>query len=165
MVDMKNRKKYIRLAVIAVPIVALDQITKVAVTMLIPLYHSIPVIPGFFNLTHVLNPGGAFGILASQSSTIRILVFLLISSLAICFVLYFYLNTPETHFFLSIGFAMIFGGAIGNIIDRVRFGMVVDFLDVYVKNSHWPAFNVADSAICVGMVVFVYHVLFKKMPE
>jgi signal peptidase II len=88
----------------------------------------------------------------------------LLSSLAVCVIFYFYKNTPRTHAFLASGFALIFGGAIGNLIDRIRFGKVVDFLDVYIVTYHWPAFNVADSAITVGMIVFVFHILFKKMP-
>jgi signal peptidase II len=60
---------------------------------------------------------------------------------------------------------LIFGGAIGNLIDRARFGNVVDFLDIYLGNFHWPAFNIADSAITVGIIIFIFHLLFKKMPE
>jgi signal peptidase II len=66
---------------------------------------------------------------------------------------------------LRFALTLIFGGAIGNIIDRIRFGEVVDFLDVYINDLHWPAFNVADSAISIGMTILIYHVLFKKMPE
>jgi signal peptidase II len=66
---------------------------------------------------------------------------------------------------LATGFAMIFGGAIGNLVDRIRFGKVVDFLDFYIGNLHWPAFNVADSAVSVGIAIFIFHLLFKKMPK
>ncbi len=163
--DLKNKEKYIKLVSIAGIVVLIDQITKILILKSLTLYHSIPVIPGFFNLTHVLNPGGAFGFMANQSSTVRVILFLLVSSLAICFIFYFYMNTPQTHPYLSASLAMIFGGAIGNMIDRIRFGKVVDFLDVYIKNMHWPAFNVADAAISIGMVIFIYHILFKKMPE
>ena len=77
----------------------------------------------------------------------------------------FYRNTPSTHVFLASAYAMIFGGAIGNLIDRFRFGKVVDFLDFYVGPHHWPAFNVADSAITIGIVILGYHLVFKKMPS
>ena len=80
-------------------------------------------------------------------------------------VFYFYKSTPVTHRFLSAAFALIFGGAVGNLIDRFRFGSVVDFLDFYIGNYHWPAFNIADSAITGGIFIFIYHLLFKKMPE
>ena len=156
--------KFVRLTAIALVIVALDQITKAVVLKTMPLYQSITVIPGFFSLTHIHNPGGAFGFLAQQSPTIRLAVFLIASTAAIVLVFYFYATTPDTHPWLSLAFALIFSGAIGNLIDRVRFGIVVDFLDFYIGNAHWPAFNVADSAITIGITVFVIHLVFKKLP-
>ena len=156
--------KYKRLAVVAGSVVIFDQVTKAVILLTLPLYRSIPVIPGFFNITHIHNVGGAFGFLANQSSGLRAIFFLFVSSLAICLIFYFYKNTPKTHPLLATGFALIFGGAIGNMIDRIRFGEVVDFLDFYIGNLHWPAFNVADSAISIGIVIFVFHLLFKKMP-
>lgn len=164
-VSSSRHYKYIKLAIIAGLIVIFDQITKAVILNAMPLYHSVPVIPGFFSLTHIHNPGGAFGFLANQSSSIRNFLFLFISLLAICLIFYFYKNTPKTHPLLSTGFAMIFGGAIGNLIDRIRFGKVVDFLDFYIGNLHWPAFNVADSAVTVGIFIFIFHLLLKKLPE
>lgn len=157
--------KYGRLAIIVGTIVLADQLAKAAILQSVPLYRTIPVIPGFFNITHIHNPGGAFGFLADQHAILRNVVFLVVSLLALAVVLYFYHNTPKTHTVLAWGFAMIFGGAIGNLIDRLRFGEVVDFLDVYVGAYHWPAFNVADSAISVGIAIFIVHLLFKKMPD
>ncbi len=157
--------KYIKLVSVAGLVVLLDQITKALILHYIPLYTSISVIPGFFNLTHVQNPGGAFGFMANQSPNLRIILFLIVSFLAICLILFIYINTPKTHPFLATGFAMIFGGAIGNLIDRIRFGQVVDFLDFYIGKQHWPAFNVADSAVSVGIAIFIFHLLFKKMPK
>jgi signal peptidase II len=78
---------------------------------------------------------------------------------------YFYRNTPKSYPYLGAALAMIFGGAVGNLIDRLRFGEVIDFLDVYVGAYHWPAFNVADSAITVGITIFIFHVVLGKMPE
>ena len=72
---------------------------------------------------------------------------------------------PATGAIIVTGFALILGGAVGNLIDRFRFGKVVDFLDFYLGNYHWPAFNVADSAISIGVCIFLIHLLFKKMPE
>ncbi len=157
--------KYQKLVIIAGIVVFLDQITKIAIIKMITQYHSISVIPGLFNLTHVYNPGGAFGFAANQSATVRIILFLVVSTFALGFILYFYVNTPETHPMLAAGFSLIFGGAIGNLVDRIRLGAVVDFLDIHIKGMHWPAFNVADSAISIGMVIFIFHILFKKMPE
>ena len=157
--------KYMRLAGVGGVIVIADQITKALILKSMPLYHSVPVIPGFFNITHIQNPGGAFGFLANQSANLRTIVFLLISSLAVGLIFWFYKNTPKTHPWLASAFAMIFGGAIGNLIDRIRFGKVVDFLDLYLGDLHWPAFNIADSAISIGIAVFIFHLLFKKLPE
>ena len=156
--------KYTKLAVIAGLVVIFDQITKILILKNLPLYHSVTIIPGLFNITHIHNPGGAFGFMAHQDSSLRNFIFILLASLAICFIFYFYKNTNRTHPFLASGFALILGGAIGNLIDRIRFGKVVDFLDFYVRNYHWPAFNVADSAITVGVTIFIFHLLFKKIP-
>ncbi|MGD9331701.1 MAG: signal peptidase II [Desulfobacterales bacterium] len=159
------RRKYQRLAWIAGTVVVLDQVTKWIILTRLDLYHTIPVVPGFFNIVHVQNPGGAFGFLAQQSPLVRGLVFLLMSTLAVCLIFWFYRNTPSSHRLLAAGFALIFGGAIGNLIDRVRLGQVVDFLDFYIGTWHWPAFNVADSGITVGIAIFLLHVVLGRMPE
>ena len=157
--------KYIKLTIIAIAVVCLDQISKVIILKTLPLYQSVEVIPGFFNLTHIHNPGGAFGFLADQTSTLRHFVFLIVSLLAIGLIFYFYKKTPQSHPWLASGFALIFGGAIGNIIDRLRLGEVVDFLDFYIGRWHWPAFNVADSAVTIGIFIFIYHMVLKKLPD
>jgi signal peptidase II len=157
--------KYTNLVIITALVISADQISKALILQHLPLHHRLTVIEGFFDITHIQNPGGAFGLMANMSATFRVFVFLLISSLAVGFVFYLYVKTPRTHSFLASGFALIFGGAIGNLIDRIRFGVVVDFLDVYIGKYHWPAFNIADSAITVGIFIFVFHLLLKKMPE
>ena len=157
--------KYLRLAVITGLVVLADQVTKALILAYLPYHQSITVVPGFFDITHIHNPGGAFGLMANMNVTVRTIVFLLASSLAVGLIFYFYIKTPPAYVFLAVGFALIFGGAIGNLIDRVRLGIVIDFLDVYIGDYHWPAFNIADSAITVGIFIFGYHLLFKKMPE
>jgi signal peptidase II len=122
------------------------------------------VIPGFFNLTHVHNPGGAFGFLAQNSTVWRHWLFLGAAFFALGVILYCHYHTPKTLPWLAGSLAMIFGGAVGNMIDRIRFGEVVDFLDVYIASYHWPTFNVADSAVSVGIGIFILHILLKKMP-
>jgi len=161
----KLRTKYQKLAVVAGAVIVFDQITKAAILSTLPLYRSVSIVPGFFSLTHLQNPGGAFGFLATQSSQVRSVIFLLISSLAVGLIFYFYRNTPKTYPLLATGFALIFGGALGNLIDRVRYGKVVDFLDFYIGDVHWPAFNIADSAISVGVAIFLFHIAFRKLPE
>ncbi len=159
------RVKYGRLALVAGLIVVVDQLTKALILHTLPLYESIGVIPGFFNITHIHNPGGAFGFLADRGPSTRHVFFIVLSSLAICLIFYFYVKTPRTHRLLADSFALILGGAVGNMVDRLRFGTVVDFLDFYIGSLHWPAFNVADSAITVGMLVFMFHFMFNRMPD
>jgi signal peptidase II len=159
------KNKYIKLVVVGGIIILLDQLSKGLILRYLPFNKTIPVIKGFFNITHVLNPGGAFGLMANLSPIMRSIIFLFISSVAVGLIFYFYKKTPTHHSWLAAAFALIFGGAIGNLIDRIRFGMVIDFLDFYVGNLHWPAFNIADSAISTGIGIFLYHLIFKKMPE
>jgi len=151
------------IGIVAGAVLILDQATKAWVLANLPLGGSIPVIPGFFDLTHVHNPGGAFGFLAGMSAEIRSLLFVAISLLAAGLILYFYWQTPIRQRFLAVGISLLFGGAVGNLVDRLRFGIVIDFLDLYVGSLHWPAFNVADSAITIGVVIFAYHILFRKI--
>jgi len=160
-----GNKERIRLILVSGIVVLADQVTKKIIMASLALHEYIVVIDGFFNITHVLNPGGAFGFFATQSEMVRKLVFLVLSSGVALFILWFYRRVAVTHVFLSWGLALIFGGAVGNLIDRFRYGHVVDFLDFYIGTAHWPAFNVADSAISVGMTILIFHVIFKKMPE
>lgn len=144
-------------------VIALDQITKYIIKINIALHDNIAVIPNFFSLTHILNPGGAFGFFASSPPLIRKFVFLFLSTLAAVLILWFYKKHAGSFFFLSIGLAMIFGGAVGNLIDRFLYGRVIDFLDFYIGRLHWPAFNIADSAISTGMGIMLYYIIFKKI--
>lgn len=153
------------LLMIAGIVVVLDQVTKLIIFNGLALYDEIPIIEGFFSIVHYHNPGGAFGIFAKAENGIRHILFLVVSFFALGLVFYFYRSTPRTYRFLSISFALIFGGAIGNMIDRFRLGEVIDFLDFYIREWHWPAFNVADSAITIGICIFVFHLVFGKMPD
>jgi len=158
-------RKYLLLITVAGAVVLLDQVTKALVLHHLPLHHSVPVVPGFFDLTHVHNPGGAFGFLAGQDAVLRRSVFLLASSAAVGLILYFYHRLPEGQRWLGAALTLILGGALGNLIDRLRFGKVVDFLDVYLGRYHWPAFNVADSAITVGIGIFLVLMMMGRLPD
>jgi signal peptidase II len=160
--DKTHLDKLKLLAAVAGGVLVLDQITKALVLKHLPLGGRLPVIPGFFDITHVQNPGGAFGFLAAMSAEVRSLLFVAVSLLAAGLIVYFYWHTPPRQRVLAFGLALVFGGAVGNLLDRVRFGIVVDFLDVYIDNLHWPAFNVADSAITVGVFIFAFYLLFRK---
>ena len=154
-----------RLVLVSGTVVLADQFTKYLVKLNLVLYQQIVVIENFFNITYILNPGGAFGFFATQSPGIRKFIFLFLSSIVALFVLWFYYQCVNGFVYLSYGMAMIFGGAIGNLIDRFAYGKVVDFLDFYVGSAHWPAFNIADSAICIGMAILIFHIIFKKVPD
>jgi len=159
-----QRASYGRLALIAGIVVIADQATKLAIMHTMQLYQSLPVIPGFFNLTYIHNPGGAFGFLAGQGLILRRVVFIGLSAGLAALVFWIYRETSRHQRWMASGLALIFGGALGNLVDRIRIGEVVDFLDFYLKGWHWPAFNVADSAITVGITIFVLQMLFAKTP-
>lgn len=144
--------------IIAVIVILLDQITKLLVQQALQLGEIIPVISSFFNLTYVLNPGAAFGFLASAPAVIRSPFFTAISVLAALFIVYYRFRHPGLGLLPSLGLAFIFGGAVGNLLDRLRLGMVVDFLDFYYGAYHWPAFNLADSAITVGVTLMIVEI-------
>jgi len=145
--------KYRILAIISVVIIALDQATKLYVDANFRLHESMPVIRGFFNLTYVRNKGAAFGILADNA--VRIPFFITVSIVAMLGILW-YINRIRNDQKLTIfSLSLVFAGACGNLIDRVRLGEVIDFLDVFWQRYHWPAFNVADSAITVGVTLLL----------
>lgn len=151
---------------IAVTVIVLDQVTKLAVASAMRLGQSIPIIPGLFDLSYVLNPGAAFGILASRSAAFRNPFFVFVSLLAIGLIVYYYhrhLHQPARLPAASLG--LILGGAVGNLIDRLRVGMVIDFLDFHVAGYHWPAFNVADAAISTGVGLMLLRMLIEWRHE
>jgi len=146
-------------------IVALDQITKAAISSSFAMHESYEVISGFFNLVYVTNPGAAFGFLAGASATFRYIFFIGVTVIAILLIIYYLLKSKSGSIVIVISLTLIFAGAIGNLIDRIRFGAVVDFLDVYVGSSHWPAFNVADSTITVGAILMIWEMIINRKKE
>lgn len=145
-------------------VVVLDQLTKTYVRHAMPLYDSIPVIDGFFAITHARNPGGAFSLLAGTSAAVRVPFFFAAAAAAIGVLIYFLRQIPGDQRWLLFGVAGVLGGALGNLIDRLAFGQVTDFLLVYWRQYQWPAFNVADSFISIGVVILVGHSLFTRDP-
>ncbi|MFL9925464.1 signal peptidase II [Herbaspirillum lusitanum] len=137
---------------IATIVLLFDQLSKITILRLFQYGESRPV-TGFFNLVLVYNKGAAFSFLASETGWQRYL-FTAIGIVAAVFIIHMLRKHAGQRMFCW-ALALILGGAIGNVIDRVAYGHVIDFLDVFVGNWHWPAFNVADSAICVGAVLFV----------
>jgi len=153
----------LRFAAIIALVILCDQVSKWWIITHFALYESEQVIPGFFNLTYLTNTGAAFGILAGQPALWRHAFFIAVALAALLAVLLLYLRMRRVSFYYELSLALIAGGALGNLIDRLRFGSVVDFLDFYLRSHHWPAFNVADSSITVGVTVFlVYSLFFEK---
>lgn len=144
-----------RFLAIVAAIVLFDQLTKLWVLNTFALYDSREIIPGFFSLTYLTNKGAAFGFLADQTGVWRHYLFLVLGSAALVVIVIAWLRMQQIHWLYAVSLPLIGGGAIGNLIDRVRYGAVVDFLDVYIGTYHWPAFNVADSAICIGVTLFL----------
>jgi signal peptidase II len=143
--------KRIPYLILSLVIIVADAWTKWLVASRIDLHESIPLIPDFLQLVHVRNTGAAFGIGANADSAIVPLL-LNLGAIGVFFVVVAYaFRAAVTDRILQTGLHLILGGAIGNLIDRFRLHYVVDFVDVFVKSHHWPAFNVADSAICIGI--------------
>ncbi|MGA1869264.1 MAG: signal peptidase II [bacterium] len=139
---------------VIIGLIAIDQVTKYLVRTYMYIGQSICIIPGYFNLVYVMNPGGAFGFWADKSHYFRAFFFFIIGLLAIVILIIIYFD-PSYGILTRIGIVLLLSGAIGNIIDRIRWRMVVDFLDFYWRSFHWPAFNVADTAISIGMGLFL----------
>ena len=159
--------KRIHYLALAIVIVVLDALTKWLVVSRIDLHEAVPLVPDLFQLVHVRNTGAAFGIGANAESALVPIV-LNLGAIAVFFIVVVYaFRTAVTDRLLQIGLHLILGGAIGNLVDRFRFRYVVDFLDFYVnlggREHHWPAFNVADSAICVGIALLFFDM--RRKPD
>ncbi|MDK2792623.1 MAG: signal peptidase [Deferribacteres bacterium] len=151
-------KKYLPIIFI---LVLIDQVTKFYIKHVFDLYETKEIIPGFFNLTFVLNPGAAFGFLAKLNESFRQIFFIIVTIIAIIIVIYLMYKEMQ-HKLRAFSYALILSGAIGNFIDRIYLGSVVDFLDFYIKNYHWPAFNIADSCITVGIILLILDMIINK---
>ena len=160
--------KYLLLTVVAGGVIIFDQTTKYAVQHMMALYDYIELIPGFFSLTYIQNPGAAFGLFGKTTEILVWLnidrsTFLIGISLFALIVLFFmYARLTEKDILTHFSIGMIIGGAIGNLIDRVRLHWVIDFLDFQLRGHHWPTFNLADSAITIGAIILMFNILFFK---
>jgi signal peptidase II len=156
---LAEKRKYLVFGIIVIVTVLLDQITKHLIVSHIPVDHGFEQIPGILNIVHARNPGSAFSLFANFSSSFRGLFFVAISVAALVVIGWLVAAANELNWPLLIGYSCFFGGALGNLIDRIRFGEVVDFLDFHVGTLHWPAFNVADATLCIGIGFFFIHML------
>ena len=156
---------YTRLLITVGVIVLSDQITKLYVDAVMWPHQSITVIENYFDITYVRNPGGAFGLFAQGNRGIVRPLLLGLSAVAVVIIFLIYRSTPPDRGPVRLAFALIMGGAIGNLIDRLRFDEVIDFLDVHWSHYHWPAFNIADAAITVGVAILCWDLLFGRVPK
>ena len=151
---------------VVLAIVLIDQATKALIKAKLPLHESVTVIPGFFDLTHVRNTGAAFGMLDNTDFPYKPALMVVVALIALAAVASYALTLPATQRIARLGLALILGGAVGNLIDRATMGYVVDFADVYFRGVHFWAFNVADSAITVGVVLMLLDVMgVGRVPE
>jgi signal peptidase II len=155
-------KKYWFLGLSFLGVLILDILTKEYIITHFPLYSSQPVIPGLFNLLHIRNNGVAFGILGGAAPVWRDILLLLFPIVAMSGILIFAFCYPRQKNGILVALGGILGGALGNLIDRFRFRAVIDFLDIYWGQYHWPAFNVADSAITLGVLFLAFGYIVKK---
>jgi signal peptidase II len=146
---------------IALAIIAADQLSKWAVLQSFRVGESIPVLPGYFDLTFVLNRGAAFSLFATLPEGIRNPFFIVVSISAALLIIVYRTRYLHDHRLSSFSLGLILGGAIGNLIDRIRYGVVVDFLDAHIGAYHWPVFNVADSAITVGVTLMCLEMVWE----
>lgn len=148
--QIKDKKIYLFLMPL---IAAADQASKLLVARSIPLYETREVIRGFFRLWHVRNSGAVWGFFSGHDGGLIPKIITALAIAALLVVAWFFLHTGKRNKLELISYTCILGGALGNIIDRLRLGYVVDFLDVFVKSWHWPTFNVADSCITIGVTL------------
>ncbi len=154
------------LIAVSLAVVALDQFTKMLVHSTFNLDQSVRIIHGFFSLTYVRNTGAAWGILSRAHYTFREIFFLSIPPIAVFIIVLFLYGLPETERLEIYALSLISGGAIGNYIDRLRFGYVIDFLDFHYRNVyHYPVFNLADSSIVIGVGILTILMLTKKKKD
>ncbi len=145
-------------------LVAVDQASKLLIARTVSLYESIPVIPGFFNITRIHNKGAIFGTF-SQTNNKLVLALLTAASLAaLVLVVYYFFKTPLSDKLMKVSLTLIMAGALGNLFDRLVRGHVIDFLDFYIRDAHWPFFNAADSCITIGACLMLV-ILFRRKPE
>ncbi len=159
---MRHRSIY--LVIIAV-LLSFDQITKTAISRSINPYGTRTVIPGFFDLVHVRNKGAIFGIFSKADSSFLFVILTIFSLGALGLVFYYFIKTPISEKLMLVSLSLILAGALGNQVDRIMRGYVVDFLDFRFWGWHWPSFNVADSCISVGAVLLIFIFFSKRGPE
>ncbi len=150
-------------SILALSIFILDRLTKTYIENHFSLYESKNIIPGFLDFTHIRNKGMAFGILSNTTWTWIPFLLSIFASIAFILILIFSLRTPVSQRRLQMGLMLILGGAVGNLYDRFRYGFVTDFIEVFYKSYQWPTFNLADSAITIGVGLLLLEILNQEL--
>ncbi len=143
-------------------LVVIDQVTKALVAKKIAFSSSVEVVPGFLNLTRVHNRGAIFGFFSETNNSLTLILLYLASFLALSIVIYYYFKVSPAERLFHVSLSLILAGALGNLIDRLLRGYVIDFLDFYIRDWHWPSFNVADSSITLGGLLLLSIFLFQR---
>jgi signal peptidase II len=146
-------------------VVVLDQASKAVVVRAIPLHDYVPLVDGLLSLSHVRNHGAAFGLLSDWNLPYQSLLLSALSLAALVAIAVYFLRLPKAARLPRLSLSLVLGGAVGNLIDRVRLGYVVDFVHVYWRDFQWPDFNVADSAITIGVALLVVDILSEPSSE
>jgi len=163
---MKWSPRYTILLAVCGSVLLLDQVTKILVDNSMRLYSREPLINGFLDLHYIRNSGAAFGFLAGSHSAFRLPFFIGVSVIAVGIILYLFYKMEESETLAPIALALVLGGAVGNLVDRIRLGEVIDFIYFHYKRFAWPAFNVADIAITSGVILLIFRMLFlEEKPE
>ena len=148
--------------VAALAVFVLDRVSKSVVEATLSFHQSVNLIPGLLDLFHTRNTGVAFGLLSNEESSWVSYLLTGVAAIALVIILVFSLRHPPGQNRLQWGLMLVFGGAAGNLHDRIRYGYVIDFIEVYFKSYHWPTFNAADACVTIGICLLMMEVLFQK---
>jgi signal peptidase II len=143
-------------------LLVIDQAAKMLIVRTVRLFGSVKVIPGFFDLSHIRNKGAIFGAFSRVDGPLVTILLTAASFCALAMVAYYFVKTPPSEKWMKIALSLILGGALGNLVDRVFRGYVIDFLELYIKDFHWPTFNIADSCITIGAFLLIIVFLVRR---
>ncbi len=156
---------YLIYGILGVTVVALDRWSKLEIAERLPLYSSKTIVEGFFDIVHTRNTGIAFSLFADAAPLVRNVILPAVSIVAVALIVYVFARSPDAGGASTLALTLVLAGAAGNLYDRFAYGYVVDFLDVYIGERHWPAFNVADSSISIGAALLLIASLRKPRPS
>ncbi|MHB8054767.1 MAG: signal peptidase II [Candidatus Aminicenantales bacterium] len=155
-------KRYGIYGSIAALIILLDQAVKALVVKKIPFYGTVEIIPGFLDLTHIHNKGAILGLFNRSGAPWTPILLLVLNAVALILVIFYFSKTTDKERVARLALAMIVGGALGNVVDRLLRGSVIDFIDMHAGKLHWPTYNLADACISIGAILLIFSVVFRS---